>query len=525
MALNDVIFPPNVQVQDEGITIVDDMTEEFQPSMARGLSQFQVFGGPRIAMTRRMIVRQTDLGQMLAWLHAIRGKGQRFYTSPTYPRRGSIASTELFSNNTFANGTTGWQAQSQTSLSVLDETMIVRRSAIGSTQYLLYPTSNLTVTQYAAYAARAIVKQGSVAPPNGLRWADNLASASFGANMFLGMIYASYVPLSTSVLPGLFDSATSGQIAGDYMTVPWMSFARCGLVDNAPNALLQSDTMDNASWTKTGCTVTGNASAGPDGTTTADMIVETAVTSAHNISQSVTVVSTALEYSASVTCKASTRTWCFVQMAETLGGTTVYAYINLSTGAIGTTSTGANWSNLRVVVVDQGGGFYRISITAKKTNAATTISFNIGAATADNTGSYLGVASTNAILMWHATFAQSSCPCRGTVTLTTAYPNGVAQSGNGLYTKGWPASQSGFLLSGDMIQAGDNLAFITAPAISDAAGLAYLEFGPSIVTSPDDNDAVVVTQPMGKFVQKSDPQITNRFGLYGEISVELEQRY
>lgn len=54
------------------------------------------------------------------------------------------------------------------------------------------------------------------------------------------------------------------------------------------NLLLRSEELDNATWAKTATTVTANAATAPDGTTTADLLVPTAVNTAHFVGQSLT---------------------------------------------------------------------------------------------------------------------------------------------------------------------------------------------------------------------------------------------
>jgi hypothetical protein len=69
-------------------------------------------------------------------------------------------------------------------------------------------------------------------------------------------------------------------------------FSPTGQLEYAPhNLLLQSQTLDNASWTKSSVTVTANAGVAPDGTTTADKVIPTAVSSQFKqLQQNITVV-------------------------------------------------------------------------------------------------------------------------------------------------------------------------------------------------------------------------------------------
>jgi hypothetical protein len=57
------------------------------------------------------------------------------------------------------------------------------------------------------------------------------------------------------------------------------------------NLLLQSQTFDNAYWTKTNITVTANSTTAPDGTTTAESILETATTGQHQVFRNALITS------------------------------------------------------------------------------------------------------------------------------------------------------------------------------------------------------------------------------------------
>lgn len=85
----------------------------------------------------------------------------------------------------------------------------------------------------------------------------------------------------------------------------------------------------------------------------------------------------------------------------------------------------------------------------------------------------------------------------------TPLVNGASQTGQTLATKGWTASQTGVLLAGDWIQLGtgsiSRLYKVLQDVSSDGAGLASVEIWPSIRESPNDNDAVVITNARGVF--------------------------
>ena len=135
------------------------------------------------------------------------------------------------------------------------------------------------------------------------------------------------------------------------------------------NLCLQSQTLDNATWSKTRSSVSANATAAPDGTTTADKLVEdSTATSTHFSQQSITVSNTTA-YTYSVWVKAAERTWCAVGVNK--GGGTgaddALQYVNMSTGALGATIG----SGVTLTTEAYQNGWYRVkcSFTSNGTNA------------------------------------------------------------------------------------------------------------------------------------------------------------
>lgn len=168
------------------------------------------------------------------------------------------------------------------------------------------------------------------------------------------------------------------------------------------NLCLQSETLDNASWTKTASSITANAIASPDGATTADKIVEDGTTAIHLISQSIAFTS-GTTYAASVYFKAGERTWGFVQLPSAAFTTNTSAYFNLSTGTVGTTS------NSPTTAVEQlPNGWYRCTII-KAATVTTSGVLTVSTASADNTNSYAGN-STSGIYAWGIQVEASAYP-------------------------------------------------------------------------------------------------------------------
>lgn len=525
----EVLIPPDINPEDETIELVDDGSHLFRPSSGSNVSQVQQDYEPRIRvrLTYRAL-RDSDRARMIAALRRGGGKYGTFRAQVGRVQRGSFPSTELLTNNTFANGTTGWTAYGSSTLSVSDRVMRINLVADG----VIYPSfaQSPTVTAYAPYAARAFIQAvvagtgdaGKIGPYiNNNIWPPTIAT--YTSN---GLATTSAVSVASGVTDGFYVllPANSGFSAGHFVLVPWTSFARCFLIDNGPNLLTYSDQFENAAWSKSDTTVTGNNAIDPEGGGTGDDIEETATTAAHFLSQSVVVSSSAADFSFSVAIKANGRTWGYLRMSEGSGSSQIYQTFDLSNGVVGSTSSvGANWSNLRSFIRSLGNGWYYCSIVGRKTNAATTLYAWVGPSNGDSVNSYLGTAGYG-IRAWRATLAQSSVPTR-LVQSTSAAVSATAQTGSALYVKGLPASTSGLLAADDVVEVNGELLQLTASLDSDAAGLGYLQFAPSLFRSPDDSDPVIVNCPLPKFKLMNNPLWPNQWGKQSDFELVLEQVY
>ncbi|MEH7827100.1 phage head spike fiber domain-containing protein [Gemmobacter denitrificans] len=134
---------------------------------------------------------------------------------------------------------------------------------------------------------------------------------------------ATYVDAS-----GVLQTAASNVARLDYATG-----TRALLVEPAgANAWTYSQEIDNAAWTKTRTTVTANAGNAPDGTATADKMVEDSTTGQHYVRRARTFASgTAAHFS--LFAKAAGRSSIRVRCSGS-GMTTRTADVNLSTGGV-----------------------------------------------------------------------------------------------------------------------------------------------------------------------------------------------
>ena len=181
------------------------------------------------------------------------------------------------------------------------------------------------------------------------------------------------------------------------------------------NLLLQSQTFDDVTWSKIGVSVSGaaiNSTIAPDGTSTADSLVEDGTTGNHWLFQTPTGT-TAATNTFSCYIKAGSRTWAGLRMSVT-GPSIVYAWFNLATGTTGTVNAG-----LTASITSVGNGWYRCSVTGVLATATPTVVF---AADADNSNLYAGVNGSTALYLWGAQLVQGSVPGDYVATTSAALP-------------------------------------------------------------------------------------------------------
>lgn len=461
---------------------------------------------------------KADRAAMLSFIAACRGKANRVWlTDPSNPSRGVFPDSELLTNPDFSNGTTAWLLQSPYTAAARKGLYHAVKGAGGAAAMFAYQT--IAYSANLPYMTRGIVRGGSGADETSVSAFGNTSLATgipFPAGG--GMATVATVPTATGNA-GFYDGS-GGNSYGRYYDISYASVQQIALVDNGPNLLIFSNTGANAAWTTNNASAGDNGTNGPNGAADAEYLLETTANASHSISQTVTgQPAAATDFQCSFTVVSVLRTWCVVQLQENTGSTKALAFVNLATGAVGTITTGGNWANTRVYVRDQGGGWFRITVVARKTNAATSISAMLLAATANGTSSYTGSTASAAVLWWHASLAQSSVPVRDTLT-TTVNSSGTFPVGLGIYLKGLPISVNGLLQAGDMFEINGELKRATSDLNSDAAGLGYVAFEPALRSAvTPDNSPVVFGAPMGKFLLAADVAQPTVPGMFTDLEL------
>jgi hypothetical protein len=201
---------------------------------------------------------------------------------------------------------------------------------------------------------------------------------------------------TTVGIDGLVKGVASGMLRS-YYDPSSLIYVGC-LIESfsTTNIALRSEEFDNAAWTKTRSSVSANATTAPDGTATADKIVEdSTASSTHTVNQSIAFTS-GNAYTFSCWFKAAGRTFVEIVLPTAVFGMTRGSFFNLSTGALGANINSVPGRSIQAFP----NGWYRCSITDTAT-ATTSGTPTVFLASADNVDSYSGDGSSG-IYAWGA---------------------------------------------------------------------------------------------------------------------------
>ena len=270
----------------------------------------------------------------------------------------------------------------------------------------------------------------------------------WGAQLAVGPYALDYVPTTSAAVYGpRFDYDGSGVTIVEPVST---------------NLLTYSQEFENAAWTKVRSSISANTTIAPDGTVTADSLIENSGSNTHYVSQSFT--SSSVSYTTSVYAKANTRQWLAIRIYDAADK---FAFFNLSTGVVGTVNSGVS-----ATIISVGNGWYRCTHTYAFAAGASTEA-GLMVAIADNTASYTGDG-TSGIFIWSAQLEVGS-------TATAYMVSGASNGFRAVPVVSGSATAKGLLVE----EQRQNL----LPASNDFSNVTYWTGGGSVTanatTSPD----------------------------------------
>jgi hypothetical protein len=203
------------------------------------------------------------------------------------------------------------------------------------------------------------------------------------------------------------------------------------------NALLQSQTFNNASWAPANLTITANAATAPDGTLTADLVYPTTSGTTRRLQQGPT--GSAVTTTWTIYAKYSGIRYIYAFKHD---GSAVAVWFDIQNGAVGTVGSGYTAS-----ITALANGWYRCTHVGP--GAVSNFSGYIGLSSADNSES-VTANGTDGVYLWGAqhelgAFATSYIP---TTTVAVTRAADVVTAGVSWLTDGTGTLYSQHLVSG-----------------------------------------------------------------------------
>lgn len=192
--------------------------------------------------------------------------------------------------------------------------------------------------------------------------------------------------ISTEYTPNLDDRAGLPIPTGKLIEIPASTEKGFHSEVAATNGLLESETFDTASWTKTDTTVTANFVPSPDGRITCDRMA-TGAAGTDSVVQGGRTIIANTPYTFSVYVRPGTPAtlqWIRLRYMNNAGSDGGQAWFDVVNGVIGTVQAVGTGTQVQAEISVSKNGFYRCSVTAVVDAASTTGVVQIITANADN---------------------------------------------------------------------------------------------------------------------------------------------
>lgn len=227
------------------------------------------------------------------------------------------------------------------------------------------------------------------------------------------------------------------------------------------NQLQFSEQFDNAYWTKAACSVSADQAIAPDGTLTADNLVEDGTTAIHRLTRDVAAIGNGVDYT--LFCFARTgpvRTRIVLTAKHSDTTTEPYAQFNLATGVV----QAGNAARKGIIALS--GGWYLCWMSDNNTTGGSALNARIWIDDG-SVGAYAG-GSSNYVSIWGAQIELGKSPSSYIKTPSSA---AVTRSADSFYWDFTPVPQAmyvyvRFIERGTVLGAGGSILFY----LSDSSG-------------------------------------------------------
>jgi hypothetical protein len=153
--------------------------------------------------------------------------------------------------------------------------------------------------------------------------------------------------------------------------------------ESRTNLCLQSGNIAASPWGGADTTATANSTVSPDGTTNAALLTEGSAGTATWFQGGMTITANAT-VTASIYLKRNNHDWVFLLCSDAGAANGFKCWVNLNTGAIGTTGVNGTGTFTSSSIQNVGNGWYRVTITGITSATNTSAYFYTTSATADN---------------------------------------------------------------------------------------------------------------------------------------------